>query len=106
MGPFEQTTAASQGFLTRHHRALVGTTAALLACVGVAAFAIAPMAPDAATLPQRVISETVLAEPAEPQLEALAAHRVDLFFTETTRAGDSVPSVLRRLGVTDVGAIA
>ncbi len=78
----------------------------LLAGVGVAAFAIAPLAPDAATLPQRVITETVFAEPAEPQLEALAAHRVDLSFNETTRAGDSAPSVLRRLGVTDVAAIA
>jgi murein DD-endopeptidase MepM/ murein hydrolase activator NlpD len=106
LGPFEQTTAAAQGFATRHHRALVGAAAALLAGVGVAAFAVAPLAPDAATLPQRVITETVFAEPAEPQLEALAAHRVDLFLTETTRAGDSVPLVLRRLGVTDVAAIA
>lgn len=106
MGPFEQTTAAAQGFVTRHHRAIVGAAAVLLAGVGVAAFAIAPLAPDAATLPQRVITETVFAEPAEPQLEALAAHRVDLSFNETTRAGDSAPSVLRRLGVTDVAAIA
>jgi murein DD-endopeptidase MepM/ murein hydrolase activator NlpD len=106
LGPFEQTTAAAQGFVTRHHRAIVGAAAVLLAGVGVAAFAIAPLAPDAATLPQRVITETVFAEPAEPQLEALAAHRVDLSFNETTRAGDSAPSVLRRLGVTDVAAIA
>jgi murein DD-endopeptidase MepM/ murein hydrolase activator NlpD len=106
LGPFEQTTVAAQGFVTRHHRAIVGAAAVLLAGVGVAAFAIAPLAPDAATLPQRVITETVFAEPAEPQLEALAAHRVDLSFNETTRAGDSAPSVLRRLGVTDVAAIA
>jgi murein DD-endopeptidase MepM/ murein hydrolase activator NlpD len=107
LGPLAQTTAATaQGFVARHHRALVGAAAVLLAGVGVAAFAVAPMAPDAASLPQRLITETVFAEPAEPQLEALAANRVDLYFSDTTRAGDSVPTVLRRLGVNDVAAIA
>ena len=106
MGPIETTTAAAQGFLSRHQRALVGAAAVLLAGVGVAAFAVAPMAPDAATLPQRVITETVVADPAEPQLEVLAAHRVDLFVSEMTRAGDSLSSVLRRLGVTDPSASA
>ena len=106
LGPFAQTTIAAQGFVTRHHRALVGAAAVLLAGVGVAAFAVAPLAPDAASLPQRVITETVFAEPAEPQLEALAAHRVDLFVSDSTRAGDSLASVLRRLGVSDAAAIA
>lgn len=92
--------------MTRHHRALVGAAAVLLAGVGVAAFAIAPLAPDAASLPQRVITETVLAEPAEPQLEALAAHRVDLSFNDTTRAGDSLALLLRRVGVADTAAVA
>jgi murein DD-endopeptidase MepM/ murein hydrolase activator NlpD len=103
---FEQTTAAAQGFVTRYQRALVGSAAALLAGVGVAAFAVAPLAPDAATLPQRVITETVVAEPAEPQLEALAAHRVDLFVNDSTRAGDSLALVLRRTGVSDAAAVA
>jgi murein DD-endopeptidase MepM/ murein hydrolase activator NlpD len=106
LAPFEQTTAAAQGFVARHQRALVGAAAVLLAGVGVAAFAVAPLAPDAATLPQRVITESVLAEAAEPQLEALAAHRVELFFNDSTRAGDSLASVLRRLGVSDAAAIA
>jgi murein DD-endopeptidase MepM/ murein hydrolase activator NlpD len=106
LGPFEQTSTAARGFVTRHHRALVGAAAVLLAGVGVAAFAIAPLAPDAASLPQRVITETVLAEPAEPQLEALAAHRVDLSFNDTTRAGDSLALLLRRVGVADTAAVA
>jgi len=99
--PFEQTTSAAQGLLTRHHRAIVGAAAALLAGAGVAAFAIAPMAPDAASLPQRVIIETVVAEPTEPQLETLAAHKLDLYRSDSTRAGDSAATVLRRLGVAD-----
>jgi murein DD-endopeptidase MepM/ murein hydrolase activator NlpD len=106
LGPFDQTTIAAQGFISRHRRALVGAAAVLLAGVGVAAFAIAPLAPDVATLPQRLITETVFAEPAEPQLEALAVHRVDLSFNDSTRAGDSLQSVLRRLGVTDAAAVA
>jgi murein DD-endopeptidase MepM/ murein hydrolase activator NlpD len=106
LGPFAQTTIAAQGFVSRQHRALVSAAAVLLAGVGVAAFAVAPLAPDAASLPQRVITETVFAEPAEPQLEALAAHRVDLLFNDSTRAGDSLATVLRRLGVSDATAIA
>ena len=48
----------------------------------------------------------MFAEAAEPQLEALAAHHVDLFFNDSTRAGDSLASVLRRLGVSDAAAVA
>lgn len=103
LGPFE-TTAVAQGLLSRYHRTVVGTSAALLAGVGVAAFALAPLAPDAASLPQRLITEAVFAEPAEPQLEALAAHQLDLWRSESTRPGDSAALVLRRLGVADTAA--
>ncbi len=104
--PLVQTTAAAQAFVSQHHRTIVAAAAALLAGVGVAAFAIAPMAPDAALLPQRVIIESVVAEPAEPQLEALAAHKLDLYRSETTRPGDGAATVLRRLAVADTAAAA
>jgi murein DD-endopeptidase MepM/ murein hydrolase activator NlpD len=74
--------------------------------VGVAAFAVAPMAPDAATLPQRLITEAVPSEPAEPQLEALAAHALDLSASDVTRTGDSLADVLRRFNVADAAAVA
>jgi murein DD-endopeptidase MepM/ murein hydrolase activator NlpD len=106
LGPLDPTADAAQGFLARHHRAIVGSAAALLACVGVAAFAVAPMAPDAAALPQRLIDQAVQAEPIEPQLEALAAHQVDLYVSEVTRAGDSAASVAQRLGMADATALA
>jgi len=106
LGPIEKTTAAAQGLLTQHHRVVVGAAAVLMAGIGVAAFAVAPMAPDAASLPQRVITETVSAEPAAPQLEALAAHALDLHRTDSTRAGDSAAAVLLRLGVADAAAVA
>jgi murein DD-endopeptidase MepM/ murein hydrolase activator NlpD len=106
LGPLDQTAVAAQGFLARHHRTIVAAAAALLAGIGVAAFAVAPMAPDAALLPQRLISESVAAEPIEPQLEALALHQVDLYGSDITRASDSVVSVLQRLGVADPAAVA
>jgi murein DD-endopeptidase MepM/ murein hydrolase activator NlpD len=98
LGPLDQTAAVAEGLIARHQRKIIGVAAALLACVGVAAFAVAPMAPDAATLPQRLITESVMGEAVEPQLEALAAHQVDLYASDVTRAGDSTASVLRRLG--------
>jgi murein DD-endopeptidase MepM/ murein hydrolase activator NlpD len=106
LGPLDQTAVAAQGFLARHHRTIVGATAAVLACAGVAAFAVAPMAPDASALPQRLIDEAVRAEAVGPQLEALAAHQVDLYVSDVTRAGDSAVSVLQRLGMTDAASLA
>jgi murein DD-endopeptidase MepM/ murein hydrolase activator NlpD len=94
------------GWLAQHHRTLVGATAAVLGGVGVAAFAVAPMAPDAAALPQRVVTETVTPEPAEPQLEALAGLALELYTTVHSRAGDSAADVLRRAGVADAAELA
>ncbi len=105
LGPLDHT-AAAEGFLNRHQRSIIAVAAALLAGVGVAAFAVAPMAPDAASLPQRLVTESVATEPVEPQLEALAVHQVDLYASAITRAGDSVVSVLRRLGADEASAAA
>lgn len=79
---------------------------ALLGGCAAAAFAIAPLAPDAAKLPQRVVSELTQPEPIAPQLEALAGLSFDLSRSDTTRAGDSVNTLLERLGVNDAAAAA
>jgi murein DD-endopeptidase MepM/ murein hydrolase activator NlpD len=102
----EQTVAAVRGLLVRHQRAIVAASAMLLGGVGLTAFAVAPMAPDAAALPQRVISEPVEALPVDPQLEVLADHQLDLYINDVTRAGDSLVSILRRLNVADSTASA
>ena len=83
-----------------HRRGIAATGIALLAGCAAAAFAIAPLAPDAATLPQRVIIEAIA-----PQLEALAAHEFDLSRGDVTRAGDSAGTLLERLGVSDASAV-
>jgi murein DD-endopeptidase MepM/ murein hydrolase activator NlpD len=81
----------------------VGVT--LLAGCAAAAFAIAPLAPDAAALPQRLISEAVQPDAIEPQLEGLAAHAIELDRSDLTRSGDTAATLLERLGVVDATAL-
>ena len=88
-----------------HRRGIVAAGVALLIGCTAAAFAIAPLAPDAASLPQRLISEVVQAEPVAPQLESLAAHEFELSRSELTRSGDTAGTLLERLGVTDASAV-
>ncbi len=75
-----------------------------LAGFGITAFGIAPMAPDAADLPQRWLTETVPHDAAPSQLEALAQHELQLWRSEVTRGSDSAEALLRRLGVADPDA--
>ncbi len=91
-------------FISTHSRGI--TTAAVVAMVGFAAtaFGIAPMVPDAGDLPQRLVSEPVATDDISAQLEALALYGVSLYRSEITRSGDTVDSLLRRLGVSDAAA--
>jgi murein DD-endopeptidase MepM/ murein hydrolase activator NlpD len=67
---------------------------------------VAPLAPDAAALPQRLITETVETVAIVPQLEALADHGLELNRSDSTRAGDTPDALLKRLGVADTYAAA
>ena len=78
---------------------------AVLGGFGAVAVAVAPLAPDAANLPSRLVSEEVATVDLPSQLEALAAHSVELWRSDLTRSGDSVDSVLRRLGIVDADAL-
>lgn len=80
------------------------TVVVALAGFGVTAFGIAPMAPDAADLPRRMVTEVVTPEQVEPQLEVLADHALQLYRSDVTRNADTVDSLLRRLGIADVAA--
>ncbi|HVK32243.1 MAG TPA: M23 family peptidase, partial [Burkholderiaceae bacterium] len=106
MGTLAQTAIDVQTLLLRHRRAVLGSVLAVMTGFGVAAFAVAPLAPDAAELPRRLVTEMIEAEPVEPQLEALAAHAIDLYRTEFTRAGDTPDALFKRLGVADSYAAA
>jgi murein DD-endopeptidase MepM/ murein hydrolase activator NlpD len=107
--PFEslaQALTGAKAFAAVHRRGIVATSVALLAGCAAAAFAIAPLAPDASALPQRVVIEATQPEAIAPQLEALAAHEFDLNRSDTTRPGDTAGSLLERLGVADASAVA
>lgn len=71
---------------------------------GVTAFGIAPMAPDAADLPKRLITENVKTENVQAQLDALAEYELELYRTDLTRASDTADSLLARLNVNDPAA--
>lgn len=88
-----------------HHRSIAATLLLGLAGFGVTAFGIAPLAPDAAELPRRLINEPVAVEALDTQLEALADLSLQLRRGEITRASDSADSLLRRLGVADPAAV-
>lgn len=105
-GTLAQASADAQSFAADHRRGIVAAAVALLVGCTAAAFAIAPLAPDAAALPQHLVSEAVQPEAFAPQLEALAAHDFDLSRADLTRAGDSAATLLERLGVVDNSAMA
>jgi murein DD-endopeptidase MepM/ murein hydrolase activator NlpD len=98
-----QRTAA---FHQQHRRAINGTLIAGLVGFSAVAFGVAPMAPDAADLPQRIVIEEVQPEGLDAQLEALADLDLELTRADLTRASDSAEGLLARLGVVDDEAAA
>lgn len=83
---------------------LVLSVVAVLAGTGITAVAVAPFAPDAALLPQRLVTETLQPPDLQPQLDALALLDTPLTRNEVTRATDTAESLLIRLGVRDPSA--
>ena len=96
--------AGLQEVTARHRRGLIATAVTLLAGFGITAVAVAPLAPDAASLPQRVISEVVMPEGMGSQLSELAAHEFTLTRSDITRSTDTAEALLGRLGVLDAEA--
>jgi murein DD-endopeptidase MepM/ murein hydrolase activator NlpD len=88
----------------QHRRGIVATAVAVLAGFGITAVAVAPLAPDASLLPQRLVVEAVQPEGIDTQLEALASQTLSLTRSDITRATDSAESLLARLGVQDAAA--
>jgi murein DD-endopeptidase MepM/ murein hydrolase activator NlpD len=93
-------------FSRRHRLGLVASFCALLAGTALTAVAVAPLVPDAADLPQRLVTQTVVPQGLQTQLDALAAMDITLSRSDITRATDSAESLLNRLGVRDASAAA
>ena len=105
----QQTTLAWQAiqqFAGRQRLGIVATLVALMAGFGITAVAVAPMVPDAASLPQRLVTESIEPEGMAAQLEALASHEMTLTRSDVTRATDTAEALLARLGVRDPAAAA
>lgn len=90
----------------RHRFAVLGGTVCALAGLAFTAVAVAPLAPDAAQLPQRMVTQTLEPTGLQAQLEALAAHEIQLTRSDLTRATDTAEQLLARLGVVDASAAA
>ena len=92
--------------LEHHPKHVTALIAALMLGGGGGAFAVASLAPEPADVPVRQVLETVDPMPLQSQLEALDVHGFKLFRTDSTRASDTVESLLARLGVDDPRAVA
>lgn len=91
-------------FVSAHPRSLSAAVMFGLAGFGVTAFGIAPMAPDAADIPKRLVTETVAHDGIQSQLDALAEHELQLYRTDLSRSSDTADSLLQRLNVSDAAA--
>ena len=94
--------ARMMGVLAFHHR--LGMMAALLVALagfGATAFGVAVSIPEAAVGSLQLVDEPVVPLNIDLQFEALASHRLDFYRDDVTRIGDTVPSLLARLNVTD-----
>jgi murein DD-endopeptidase MepM/ murein hydrolase activator NlpD len=101
----EKTLARTKGLLSRRSRGLTLALSVMLGGFAATAFGIAPMVvPDPSQVPQRLVTESVRPSGLSLQLDALAAHELDLYRTDLTRASDTADSLLRRLGVSDAAA--
>jgi len=92
---------AAQAAVRRHPGRVAAAVLVMLGGFGVTAFGIAPLAPDAAALPKRLIVEPLPVPGLDAQVEALALHPLELDRHEITRSNDTVDTLLRRLGVAD-----
>lgn len=99
-------TAEIEHLARRHRGSLVATAAVVLAGFGITAIAVAPLAPDAADLPRRTLTETVTPPDLSSQLLALSAQTLTLTRSDITRGTDTAESLLLRLGVRDGHAAA
>ncbi|MGZ5893996.1 MAG: M23 family metallopeptidase [Caldimonas sp.] len=98
--------AHAASFATRYPKTLAASVSLALAGFAATAFGVAPMVPDASTLPKRIVTESVVTADLRSQLEALAEHDFDLFRSDATRASDTADSLLARLNVSDAEAAA
>ncbi len=95
---------AASEIARRHPRRLAASVLGVLGGFAVTAFGIAPMAPDAADLPRRLVTEPLAIEGLARQIDDLGLQSLELSRSDLSRASDTADSLLRRLGVVDANA--
>ncbi|HMN20071.1 MAG TPA: M23 family metallopeptidase [Ottowia sp.] len=93
-------------FIHRHPKRITAVLAAFLLSGAGGAFAVASLAPTAPTQPLRLLTESVLPQALDAQLQQLDAHAFTLYRSDRTHASDSPEGLLKRLGVADPEAAA
>jgi murein DD-endopeptidase MepM/ murein hydrolase activator NlpD len=101
---FARSRATVRQLATRYRRSIVTAAVVGLGGFTVTAFGIAPLMPDAASLPVRSISEGVQPDGLDAQLDALAAQTLNLSRSTISRGTDNADTLLLRLGVADAAA--
>ena len=106
LAPLQLALERVDGMLRRHPRRLTAAVVAALLGTAVTAFGVAPLAPDAADLPRRLLTEPVTPRALDAQLQALETHALALYRNDATRSGDTADTLLARLGIDDTEAAA
>ncbi|RZT03897.1 Murein DD-endopeptidase MepM and murein hydrolase activator NlpD, contain LysM domain [Duganella sp. CF402] len=85
---------------------IISASALFLAVCAFGAAGVAPLAPDASDLPVKTVQESVVAPDLAPQINALEQQSSTAQFVheEKIRAGDTLATLLTRLGVDDDAA--
>ncbi len=93
-------------FAQRNPRAVAAGVMFSLAGFAATAFGVASPSAPGAEIAQQIVSEDVQPLPLNEQLEALAAHQLELNRSTAGRANDTADRLLSRLGVNDASASA
>ena len=80
---------------------ILSASALFLAIVAFGAAGVAPLAPDAADIPVKSVVETLALPTLAEQVEALSSVRQHYVSEQVIRSGDTLASLLKRLGVED-----
>jgi murein DD-endopeptidase MepM/ murein hydrolase activator NlpD len=83
---------------------IISASAVMLSVVAFSAVGVAPLAPDASDLPVRSISQEIALPSLAEQITALSQQDPQYVREEKVRAGDSLASLMTRLGVDDAAA--
>jgi murein DD-endopeptidase MepM/ murein hydrolase activator NlpD len=100
----QSSTSSKQAAESSRKKRIVAASALFLAVCAFGAAGVAPMAPDAADLPVKSISEELALPSLSEQVASLSTRNLNYVSEERVRPGDTLATLLTRLGVDDTAA--